>query len=301
MSFVKVMESIQSMVDTVVNAKSYIPSKDNTYYTDAKLAFLCVVEKHQVPKQDCVKYLIHHILDTMTFANKMILMKGFFPIKTTPLEDIERIVVDYFHSKMRKTGQTLYLYLTEGLKNNLYVFEENTWRLANPTEHEHPDTTKWIQTTFLKKDQILKKVRDEMKTKHTKESFVGYIGLLQKEEAQEGYGFKIKNVLHLRNGFGARCDQCKKKELIEKVNDFMQFTGDQATPYTNLSVFQNIYSIQQTHLCIIYELLLRHFTETSKQAWFLSPEESIESDMLHLVIYNKEIRKNEFAFQYEKF
>ena len=298
----KVMDSIREMLDTVINAKSYIPSKNNTYYKDAKLAFYCATDLHNIPKQQCTIYFIHHILDTLLFANKLSLVEHFFkkpedftsPSFTDP-KQLEYIIVDYFRSRMHITDGYLCLYMTEGLKNTLFVLQEN-WRLSRPTENENPETVQWIKKTFPKKDQILEKVREEKKA----ESFVGYIGLLQKEEAQEGYGFKIKNVLHLRNGFGARCDQCKKKELIEKVNDLMYFMGDTANPYKNLSVFRNIYSIQQIHLCIIYELLLRHMTNISKQAWFLSPEESIESDMLHLVIYRKEIRENEFTFQYEK-
>ena len=58
--------------------------------------------------------------------------------------------------------------------------------------------------------------------------------------------------------------------------------------YSNDPKFTDDTYVEKVHLCILFELLLRHFGNgTTKQKWFFSPEEAIEMDLFRLVITHR--------------
>ena len=123
----------------------------------------------------------------------------------------------------------------------------------------------------------------------------------------------MKNVLQTRNNFGARCDQADKRELITKINQFLGLMNRPETEvYANDPYFMDGPKldkngkiidktgqiIEKIQLCIIFEMLLRHYSQSGNSKWFFSPEEANEMDVLHLAVYRRIINgKNVFELR----
>jgi hypothetical protein len=54
--------------------------------------------------------------------------------------------------------------------------------------------------------------------------------------------------------------------------------------------------IEKIQLCIIFEMLLRHYNQSGNSKWFFSPEEANEMDVLHLVVSHRLIN-GQYVFE----
>ena len=111
-------------------------------------------------------------------------------------------------------------------------------------------------------------VKEEDKKK--KEFHIGFMSVFK-----ENMEFKIKNLLNSRQNVGAACYPTNKKKFIDKINDLMDMLKRPSTEkYSDDPVFTtNI--VERQNLCLVYEFLLRYFTEETKQIWFLNVEQSV--------------------------
>jgi hypothetical protein len=57
--------------------------------------------------------------------------------------------------------------------------------------------------------------------------------------------------------------------------------------YSNDPYFVDGPIIEKIQLCIVFEILLRHYSQSGKSKWFFSPEEANEMDVLHLVVSHR--------------
>jgi predicted ferric reductase len=90
---------------------------------------------------------------------------------------------------------------------------------------------------------------------------------------------KYKNILNARLGkqSGARCtDMELNKTIIPRLNHVLNYLKIKTIKYEKYNIQKNIY-------CLLYEMILRHTTTINpNEVWFLSPEESIYSDIQNL-------------------
>ena len=77
----------------------------------------------------------------------------------------------------------------------------------------------------------------------------------------------------LRNKIGARCDSAGKADTLRLLNTI----AESATAYTN----DTTKIMLQPHLCVVLEVLLRHFSRIGKnnRIYYLTPEECILNEI----------------------
>lgn len=259
---------------------------------------------HNMDKQEMLYYLIFHKLDTCFFRDRMKYVRAIFKeesdfakaITETFNSDVDDVVYSYFRKKMfkPKDADHYVLCMTKEKKNNFMVFKRNEWREILATEKDNADTKTW-RLSLNKSQKMLEKVRREFKDNVEKESIFGFMAILKNSEI-DGYGLKNKNVLQTRNALGATCEQANRDMIINKLSILLDIMGIPTTqvemvydlvPSTDLlhvPIKDRFLRINKHHVCLIFELLLRHLSRKEGLPWFLDLEESLETDIIHLSI-----------------
>ena len=84
--------------------------------------------------------------------------------------------------------------------------------------------------------------------------------------------FKVKDVRQARNNTGARCgDSTGKSDVVKIINVLL-----------DKHMYENSTEFLHFGLCIILELLVRHFNEIklNGKVYFLTPEETAVNDIV---------------------
>jgi hypothetical protein len=203
-------------------------------------------------------------------------------------ENNGEFVLQYFQEKMDETQK--YILLNDKTQNKLFRKEGEQWKL---TTNITKNIENWIITRFDKKPKLLKHINTilpKLLEKRATELHIGFINVFK-----ENMEFKIKNLLNSRQNVGASCFQTNKKKLIEKINELLELEG-RTNPeeiYSSDPVF-NTSIIERPNLCLIYEFLLRFFSEGKEgeesNIWFLNPEQSVVTKIDTFIVVSQTIR-----------
>ena len=279
---------LQKDLETVLSSSSYVkPLKQNmNWYKYAKLSLRICIDKHKIERKTVVRYIVYHHMDCLELKDRIIFLNNLLSTFESFVEEsgdsesnsiaisIETILRKYFMDKIDQTNPDK-KYVLLNSKNNNVVYsltkESRLWK----EEPAYPDSSNWMQTFNLRKS-LLDKVNAEVV--NNSECNVGFVGVFK-----ENYGFKIKNLLNTRPKPGALCDQSDKQKLIAKINDMLEKMGKTGEMYNKDPIY-GLSSIERPNLCVIYELLMRSYTENDQRIWFLSPEQAIASDLDHFVV-----------------
>ena len=274
-----------------------------------------IMEKvHHMDKKEVMYHLINHLLDTTMYAERLNYIQELFrnendfqkPILDSYDNNVEDIIFSYFRRKMLQNSAEKYytMCLAKGTELAFIVWRDNVWREATPLEKEETELVEWMDYTFQKEKAILKKVQDQYKGSNTfLESIVGFISVQKSMLEMDGYVFKVKNVLQVRNALGASCEQASREITIDRLNRVKEYLGKVDETYKIIG--DNIYAdidnvatlrITKHHVCLIYEIFLRSI---KVDGWFLSPEEAIYTDVSHLTIQSS-IVGNKAVFDLQK-
>jgi hypothetical protein len=273
---------LQKDLETVLNVSSYVkPLKQNmNWYKYAKLSLRICVDKHKIDRKMVIRYIVYHHMDCLEVKDRILFLNNLlstfesFDDSDSDSESIETILKKYFMDKIDQTNPDKKYVLLNSQNNNVVYSltkESRLWK----EEPAYPDSSNWIQTFNLRKS-LLDKVNAE--SANNNECNVGFVGLFK-----TNYGFKIKNLLNTRPKPGALCEQSDKQKLIAKINDMLEKMGKTGEIYNKDPIY-GLSSIERPNLCVIYELLMRSYTENKQNIWFLSPEQAIASDLDHFVV-----------------
>jgi hypothetical protein len=284
-------------------------------------------------RKKVIGYILHHFLDMLSIPDKLIFLQELVSEKdiqkgsdlgslakssdlgslapasdlgslapasdlgslapASDLGSLENQIRNYFLAKISINDKKIYLLLNSlhgKLENKIYSLVSSTsWKLSTSTSSQTPETEKWLQT-FNKRTQLLDKLN---KYPDTTELNIGFIGMLK----ENVFGFKIMNINNDRSrpNPGALCDQADKKKIIHKINELLVLMKKDDEIYTEDPMF-HLHSIEKPSLCILYELLMRHFTEVEKELWYLSPEEAIESKLESFIVRSQNIYGQKLFF-----
>jgi len=290
----RILADLEKNIQIVLNKDSYIkPSNtDMNWYKYAKLAFRVLIDKHKISRIHCIQHIVFHFLDSSSLEQKYALLQHLFinindiisisipeVTDTIHITDIIRI---YFLGKMfREKKDTVYIVLaemTEKESKNIYYHYDRHGHWVLFDALLPMNVTDWMREYFDIREKLVEKVNMESTTEYN----IGLIGIRKNDHV-----FKLKNLMNKRPQPGAACFQADKQELIQKINDFLDTNNRSSEKYTNQSVFMtNI--VERPNLCIVYELLMRHCTIYESKLWFLTPEQSIESDLDRFVLVTQE-------------
>jgi len=254
--------TFEKTMDIVFSQSSYIkPMVQNMYWFHyAKLAYRICIHKHNIPVEICKKYVVFHYLDLLSIEEKLWFLQNI----DTNINEYSEYISQYFQEKINENR----ILLNDKTENKVFKKEKNNiWK---PTKISSGDE-EWLQS-FEFKDQLLDHMNHFVKEedRRKKEFHIGFMSAFK-----ENMEFKIKNLLNSRQNVGAACYQTNKKKLIDKINDLIDILKrPNSEKYSDDPVFTtNI--IERQNLCLVYEFLLRYFTEETKRIWFLNVEQSV--------------------------
>ena len=277
--------------------------------------------QHKMDRKKVIGYILHHFLDMLSITDKLIFLQelileadikngslpkgsdlGSLPSGSdlgslppgSDLGSLDNQIRHYFLAKISINEKKPYILLNSlhgKIENKIYSLvssaSSSSWKPH--TQEPTPETEKWIQT-FNKRTQLLEKLN---KYPDTTELNIGFIGMLK----ENVFGFKIMNINNdrTRPNPGALCDQADKKKIIHKINELLVLMKKDDEIYTEDPMF-HLNSIEKPSLCILYELLMRHYTDTEKELWYLSPEEAIESKLESFIVRSQNIYGQKLFF-----
>jgi hypothetical protein len=294
LDFNGIKQEIEDVLHYIENNEiKYTEKKSNTIKEHGKMVKMLWVIELEYELSQFYTYITEHLLDNMPFSHKMICIRHFFENEynlSTTTNKVESMMYKYFEKRILKNKNITAIYLTNDSENELLVLDNNKgWvdgksRITDLESFMKSDGSKksLVYDKFWKGDQIKKKtIREVLALKKdglltTIGSIVGFV-YYDKDKNQTS--IKYKNILNARLGkqSGARCtDMELNKTIIPRLNHVLNYLKIKTIKYEKYNIQKNIY-------CLLYEMILRHTTTINpNEVWFLSPEESIYSDIQNL-------------------
>lgn len=244
-----------------VNTKVDIENKDSNWYKHAGQVIDIIKEIHSISQVIIEKYVIYHILDTLTIDDKLILVKKLYSPASEKVLEIEKILKTYFDEKRIDIQE----------KRGILLSNNDSWGIYK----EQGDSTDWIITELSERDEFIRGGLIKFVVRDSKyNQYVGFMHPFGKTE--NDIVFKIKNMLEKRNNKGAKCENAIKSDVINRLNVLIDGTGSSKT-YTQ----DNTASILKPGLCVIMEIIMRYYNDVGRdgKTWFLDTEKALINDI----------------------
>jgi superfamily II DNA or RNA helicase len=207
------------------------------------------------------KYVMAHILDTLSHEDKLILAKRVFSNGFSPSNYTETHINEYF---------------------NYLLLDEKVLVLAKDGENVFYRISNWSILTFGERQLMHDKINEKLYVDPLDFSnIIGFVAELSDDE--KSMVFKRKDMTQKKNNWGAYLQNDNgKMPIIKKVNEILGMAGspycfdDEKCPEPT----RNTDDISKIAFAGIFELLIRkmNYENVSGKKWFLRPE---------IAIYNK--------------
>jgi hypothetical protein len=256
----KVREQLAIMATEKQRAKDKVPftGGEIDWFKHAGRVHSLLTEIHEIPEDTIYKYSVYHSLDGLPLPDRLMLLSGLSNENPDPLE-LE--IRGYFDGKRVKSISKSGIILADKNKATLYI--ERTggqWTPAEPLENRE------FQESVQKKFTV-----DKTKINQ----YVGFMNLFKDDEMV----FKTKDILEARNNKGAKCSSAGKKDIMKRLNKILEANpGEEPYAYTD----ENADSILKPGLCVILEMVVRHFNETTDRIWFFDVEMALANRLTAL-------------------
>lgn len=237
---------------------------DDNWYKHCGIVMKKMSKEYPESKKYLIQFLVAHIIELLSFEDKINVMNYIYSLKTILQDSFERYAKDYFEKNSIITKNFL-VFITFRLNKRMIMIlnDKNKWVEASPEEQ-----------------------REIAASKETKEflafnpsdynTIIGFIGY---EKGNKDLAFKTKNMTSKRDT-GARCDQATKNKNLTKLNEIVgeeKYTieSTKAIKDEDGNVIQE--SMGNVELCVLEEFILRYFNAVEKNSkkWFFTPEMAI--------------------------
>ena len=288
-----VIPQLTKHIEYILGKSSFVKPKkqDRNWYIYAKMALNICAEIHEIDRILLVRYVVYHFIDLLEIFEKKKLVEELIDMNNLPEKEslktseiLEDMIRTYFMDRIWIGPQKKYLILYHThTENKIFYLDykkdsKNKWM----EDKVNAENEEWIESWNMRIPLLDKLNQDPEQT----EVNIGFIGFL-KEGVQ---GFKNMNIINNRTrpNPGALCEQADKKKIVAKINDLLTFMGREKEKYSEDPVIFT-QSIERPSLCVIYEFLMRFFTEQEKQLWYLTPEQAVASKLDTFVVRSQKI------------
>ena len=247
----KVMSQIKSMITDSLNEIVKVErGQDSWYVYAAMLNHTGYLEKkYNITRDDYYKYIIHHILDYLTFNETEEVLNYLYFAKE--LDETEQKIKEIYDSQLLKHENLLGIIVPKDNKQFLLMKGDKKWIPGK-------------QEDYIDLKSELKKLIIPV-NKYNDTNIVGFIVSFKNE-----YNiFKIKNLKDSRSK-GARCDQSGKAESLTVLNNILG-----SEQYTS----ENTKGRNKIEFCILQEFILRKKNLTNDKIWYLTPTQAIVNNI----------------------
>ena len=243
-----------------------VPRGDNNWYKLCGIVMRKMSKEYPESKKYLLDFLVAHMIELLTFDNKINLMNYIYSLKSIEQESLEKYVKHYFNKYTISTKQ-YNVFITYKLNKLMILLlnEDNKWIEASPEEKREIAMAKETKD-FLAFD------------KNQYNKIVGFIGYKGNKDLE----FKTKNM-DAKRDTGDTCRQSGKNKNIAKLNEILgenKYTieNTRAEKDKNGNIIHD--AMGNDELCVLEEFILRYFNEypengKDNKKWFLTPEMAI--------------------------
>jgi hypothetical protein len=217
------------------------------------------MNKEGIPVPVLEEFLIAHIIESLTYEDKLTLLQYISIDWDGDCSAIESTgdrfmykVNTYFCNRAMKTKGMIGMLLFNGgsvADAQLFILKDNIWIPAEPEDKK--DFEPVITNKYL----------------FDREDLANYVGFLSFEPKGKYMIFKIKDTTKKRH-IGSRCDQAGKIKTIKLLNEIL---GDEVFDKENTK------GVVQQELCVRQEFILRNMDkeDVDGKIWFLDVETAV--------------------------
>jgi hypothetical protein len=252
--YTSIINNIIQITNLILGPKKHLKSGEKNWYEHLNNVVDILVQNHDLTVSLISKYAITHILDCLSFYERLILLNNVFYTNDEYIPTgLEQKIKEYFDEKtIQYNGSKIGIVLANVNELEYLVYKNDEWVNAEPEDKDH-----------------IREVMRNSKVNVT-EPLIGFMHPFKGNEIV----FKVKHMTTTnKNNKGARIDQAAKPEIIAKINSIL---GKQVYDVTKKTNEKSI------GLGAILEILMRYTTETGKANLFFSPENTILNNIIDL-------------------
>jgi hypothetical protein len=213
-----------------------------------------------------VEYITHHYLDMLPFETKLAIVTEIYNPTYESKVKLENLVVSYFNSRVLEIKNAKGDVTARGI----ILANEEAWDLyvQNPG-----NLAEWARRKESDYERFKASIMSRYVIPHSKiPALVGIIHPFR----NRGLVFKTRNMQLKRASSGAYCHQSGKLDAIKHINQILE---QQIYMENNTKFIFNI------GLCVILEILMRHFTEINhnnqNRVYFFDAEKTLINQIVN--------------------
>ncbi len=250
----------------IVSQTQDIKRGDLDWFKHTSVAIDNILEElkpENVTRDKLIDYVIYHMIDTLSFNNKKVLIEY---LLNKTLDNFEKKIKKYIDREISVKAGNIKAYL---------LYDEKKIKLWKEKRNE--DTLVLVETEPTEQKDLIRILQKNKK--YNLEDYSSMIGFM--DFVTSNIVFKVKDMKRKRHT-GARCDQAGKSRNISILNSILSLDDGITFKYTT----NNTKDLRLPALCSIQELLLRHYnyTNMNDNIWFLTLETSMLNEVQSLTI-----------------
>ena len=256
-----------------------VPRGDENWYKYCGIVMKKMLAKKEATMEELLGFLVQHILEFLTFDDKLIIMNYLYSLDNPKKLTFEWFAKRYFqeHIIVEKKIKAIILY-DFNVRKTMILNKDNVWEIAEPEDELEIDNSK----------QGKKALNFNISNYTSPDGIIGFIGY---KKNSKNLVFKTKDIFSSRDT-GAACFEAGKSKTLTILN---KIVGSEKYTKENTKLIKdddgNV--IQETvgeiELCVLQEFLLRkknlNKDNDNKNMWFLTPDMAI-----HYKIYTPTLK-----------
>ena len=255
----KVMNALKANFDIAINTAktaTKIERGDDNWYKHCGITMQKLI-KDGIPESDVLDFLVEHLVDMTLYNEKVELLNYIFSKEVIVEKSFESLIKKYLDKKIIKTRNITGIVLFSGTTRKVMILNGKIW--VDAQSEDILDLTADINAKYKIQPNDLNKI-------------VGFIGY---ENKNKYLVFKVKHTEKGRNT-GARCDESRKSNKLEILNELAGLDKDGKEKYTK----DTTRGIVQAELCSMQEFLFRYNNKNKKNGkiYFLDFETASMND-----------------------
>jgi hypothetical protein len=255
-----------------------VPRGDDDWYKHCGIVMKKLAKSE--PLQELLEFLVHHILELLTFKDKVDVMNYLYSLDKLRENSFEWFAKKYFEDLIITEKKTRAIILYDfNVRKTMILNKDNVWEVAEPEDENEIDSSK-------EGKKIINFNIDDYLNKSIPNGIIGFIGY---KKNSKNYIFKTKDVF-LPRDTGASCIEAGKSKTLAMLN---KIVGSETYTKENTKIIKdddgNVIqeAVGENELCVLQEFTLRKYNRVKKddKFWFLTPDMAI-----HYKIYTPTLK-----------
>lgn len=249
-----VLDEIKSKYEKGSAVHSFDKTQEDFYlmYAQSVSQFETLVPELALTQEQKNKYLLHHILETIPMRKELGLIEYIFK---NDLDEFEQRIKNYYKPFMYNEDTLFMVDITKKIMKSTKEEEKRTLYLKENTAHDKQKI--WNKATSVEIHSLGTSSLESFLSDQISSSLFSVVGFMSHhpKSSQEPYGIKVKDPT--TSNTGALVEQKTMQKIKQLVNQLLGRTLFQDKKHTQIA-------FSKYQLCMLVELLLRHFEETKK-------------------------------------